>query len=79
MMMEPTSESPITVLISNFGQMAVFQDGEQRTDLQRPWILMIADYFRSKGIDPTKVDFKLVDGKKVKFVDTLEGYNWRIL
>lgn len=71
-------DGPITVMIANFGQMAVFQNGEQRADLQKPWILMIADYFKEKGVDPTKVDFKITDGHKIEIFDTLEGYSWRV-
>lgn len=69
----------IEVLIANFGQIATFQGGQQRTDLQKPWILMIADYFAEKGVDPTKVDFRLMEGRKIEIVETPEGYNWRVL
>lgn len=69
---------PKEVLFFKNGNTAAL-NGEQMTELQRPWILLYVEFLVSKGIDPTGIAFRLPDGKTTARVfNTSEGFNWEI-
>lgn len=67
------------VFFFNNGNTAVCDTtGQQVPDLQQPWILLFAEFLKSKGIDPEAADFMLPSGKMAHLFRTEAGLNWRI-
>lgn len=60
------------------GLNSAFEDGEQVPMAQKPWLIVFAEYLESVGIDPTKQEIKLPDGRKAQIFSTEEGFNWSI-
>ena len=66
------------VIFSQDGNTAVFEDKNQVTDLQKPWIILFAEFLRNQYIDPTVVTYNLPTGEVAEVFNTPNGYNWRI-
>ncbi len=63
------------VLFKN-GCTAYFRDGEQVGELQKSWFMLYVEFLVANGIDPTKVEFELPDGKYQVF-RTEDGWNYQ--
>jgi len=68
----------ITVMFSVNGNTGVCDAEGQIPKLQTPYILLFAEFLKSKGIDPLDVRFKMPDGKIATLFSTPNGYNWRL-
>ena len=69
----------IEVIFFPDGNTAVLKDEEQVPKLQKPYILMFANFLKTNGIDPLDVEFILPSGKSATlFVADDREYNWRI-
>lgn len=70
------------VLFFQSGSTAVFKDNEQQPKLQESWILLYAQFLKEKGIDPTKVNYKINMNGNIRNVTIFEmkdgGYNWKV-
>ena len=63
------------------GNTAVFdENGDQMSDLQRSYIVMFAEFLKTKGFDPTKISYLLPNDKKAQLF-SIKGdtYNWRFV
>ena len=52
--------------------------GHQVPELQEPWLLLYAKFLESKGVDPTKQEYTLPNGRDAKVVKVDAGYNWEV-
>jgi len=61
------------------GNTAVFQGDKQQPELQRPWIMLVAEFLESRGIDPLECTFQLSADHSAKFFRTSDGtLNWEV-
>ena len=61
------------------GNTVVIKDRQQATELQESWLITFALFLESKGVDATKVLFRLPSGRTAKVFKTSDGtYNWEI-
>jgi hypothetical protein len=58
------------------GNTAVLRNGEQQPDLQRPWLVLFAEFLASRGEDPTKFRCLLPNGGTAKMIRTKSGWTW---
>ena len=64
------------VLFFPNGNTVVLENNEQIPELQESWLLLFITFLESKGVDPTKVSYRLPQGRAEVF-RTPEGYSWR--
>ena len=62
------------------GGTAVFDEKKQQVgELQEAWLLVFAEFLKSKGIEPLNVTFNLPGGRKAALFALPDGsYNWNV-
>ena len=75
-----TSNSDIEVLFFSNGNTVVMKNNKQVAELQQSWLLTFVAFLEEKGIDVTKVKFRLPSGQTAEVFITSNGeYNWRLI
>lgn len=75
---EVTESNKVDVMFFPNGNTAVFKNGKQVAELQKPWILAFAGFLAQNGVDIENSTFEL-SGRKIELYKTDEGYNWRFV
>lgn len=66
-------------LFPNGNTAATDSAGEQIPELQVSWLLTYVEFLISKGVDPTRIEFRLPGGFVRLFKTDDGGWNWRFL